>query len=202
MDVLLIFFLPALIAYLIGSLNFAIIFSFLFKKQDIRKHGSKNAGSTNVVRVYGPLAGVFVFLGDFFKSIVTIAICNFLFSNSEKYICYGGLIIGLFVILGHLYPVYFNFRGGKGIAAAAGVIITQDIRYFLVVLTVFLIALALFKIVAVASISAAISYPVATLLLFKNHFTFLFSVVAAVLVIYAHRTNIKKLLSSKNKIKK
>ncbi len=189
-----------LIAYLIGSLNFAIIFSLHFKKQDIRKHGSKNAGSTNVVRVFGPLAGILVFCGDFLKSIIAFSVCDLLFknsllsSNTQVYDNYGHLIVGLLVILGHLYPIYFNFRGGKGIATAAGVILIQDIRYFLFVLIIFLLSLILFRIVALASICAAISYPISTMIFFQNYLIFLFSLLVSALVIYAHRSNIKKLL--------
>lgn len=194
MNILLALILSAAIAYFFGSLNFAIIFSFLFKKQDIRLHGSKNAGMTNMIRVYGSLLGIPVLLCDFFKSVIAIYLCNFLFSNVKDYNLYGSLIAGLFVIIGHLYPLYFNFKGGKGVASSAGVIFTQDIRLFIFVVSVFLIILLLKRIVAIASVSAAISYPISTLIFFKDYLLVVFSLIVTGLVIYSHRSNIKKLI--------
>ena len=194
MNIFLALILSALIAYSLGSLNFAIIFFFLFKKQDIRLHGSKNAGMTNMIRVYGYLLGIPVLLCDFFKAVIAIYLCNFLFLNIEKYSLYGSLITGLFVIIGHLYPLYFNFKGGKGVASSAGVIFTQDIRLFVFVISVFLIVLFIKRIVAVASVSAAISYPISTLIFFKDYLSVVFSLMIAGLVIYSHKSNIKKLM--------
>lgn len=194
MNIFLALILSALIAYSLGSLNFAIIFSFLFKKQDIRLHGSKNAGMTNIIRVYGYLLGILVLLCDFFKAVIAIYLCNFLFLNIEKYSLYGSLITGLFVIIGHLYPLYFNFKGGKGVASSAGVIFTQDIRLFVFVISVFLIVLFIKRIVAVASVSAAISYPISTLIFFKDYLSVVFSLMIAGLVIYSHKSNIEKLM--------
>ena len=194
MNIFLALILSALIAYSLGSLNFAIIFSFLFKKQDIRLHGSKNAGMTNMIRVYGYLLGIPVLLCDFFKAVIAIYLCNFLFLNIEKYSLYGSLITGLFVIIGHLYPLYFNFKGGKGVASSAGVIFTQDIRLFVFVISVFLIVLFIKRIVAVASVSAAISYPISTLIFFKDYLSVVFSLMIAGLVIYSHKSNTKKLM--------
>lgn len=187
-----------LISYLIGSLNFSIIFSVLVKKQDIRKYGSNNAGMTNTIRVYGFLAGALVFIGDFVKAITAIYLCNFLFSDLSYFELYGNLIIGLMVILGHLYPVYFNFRGGKGIVTSAGVILTQDIRLFISIVLVFIIILLAFRVVAIASICAAVSYPIFMLIFINNFINFIFAFIVSSLVIYSHRSNIKKLLN-KNK---
>ncbi|MBP0979842.1 MAG: glycerol-3-phosphate 1-O-acyltransferase PlsY [Oscillospiraceae bacterium] len=197
-NIIFVFVLIAIISYLIGSLNFAIIFSLLIKKQDIRKYGSKNAGMTNIVRIYGAISGIPVFIGDFLKSILAIYLCNFLFSDFlslNKFGLYGNLIIGLAVIIGHLYPVYFKFRGGKGIVTSAGVILTQDIRFFITVLVVFLAFFLIFKIVAIASISAAVAYPISTLIFFNNFMIFIFALIISSLVIYAHRSNIKKIIN-------
>ena len=192
MNILISLMFDALISYLIGSFNFAIIFSKLFKQQDVREYGSKNAGMTNVIRVYGPKAGIPVFLGDFFKAILAIYLCNFLFKDVEQFNFYGLLISGFFVVLGHLYPLYFNFRGGKGIATSAGFILMQDIKFFIVVVLVFIIALMLFKVIAIASICSAVSYPIATLIFFQNYLVFIFSLIISLIVIHAHRSNIKK----------
>lgn len=188
--------MTSLIAYHIGSVNFAIIFSKMIKKQDIRKYGSKNAGMTNIMRVYGKMAGVPVFLGDFLKGIVAVYLCNFLFGSVETFQNYGREIAGLSVILGHLYPIYFGFRGGKGIATSAGVILTQDLSFFIMVVAVFLIVWSIFKVTAIASMSAAVSYPISAIIFFKNYLIFIFSLIVMVLVIYAHRSNIKKLIKN------
>lgn len=194
MNLYLALILSAVISYLIGSLNFAIIISFLHKKEDIRNHGSKNAGMTNVIRVYGVSSGIPVFLGDFLKAVVAVYLCNFLFQNVSQYSSYGSLIVGLSVVVGHLYPVYFNFKGGKGIATSAGFILTQDIKIFIFVVCVFLLILLIFKIVGLASLCAAVSYPIASLVFFQNYLTFILSLIISSLVIYSHRSNIKKLL--------
>ena len=194
MNLYLALILSAVISYLIGSLNFAIIISLLHKKEDIRKHGSKNAGMTNVIRVYGVSSGIPVFLGDFLKAVVAVYLCNFLFQNVSQYSSYGSLIVGLSVVVGHLYPVYFNFKGGKGIATSAGFILTQDIKIFIFVICVFLLILLIFKIVGLASLCAAVSYPIASLVFFQNYLTFILSLIISSLVIYSHRSNIKKLL--------
>ena len=194
MNLYLALILSAVISYLIGSLNFAIIISFLHKKDDIRKHGSKNAGMTNVIRVYGVSSGIPVFLGDFLKAVVAVYLCNFLFQNVSQYSSYGSLIVGLSVVVGHLYPVYFNFKGGKGIATSAGFILTQDIKIFIFVVCVFLLILLIFKIVGLASLCAAVSYRIASLVFFQNYLTFILSLIISSLVIYSHRSNIKKLL--------
>lgn len=194
MNLYLALILSAIISYLIGSLNFAIIISFLHKKEDIREHGSKNAGMTNVIRVYGVSSGIPVFLGDFFKAVVAVYLCDFLFHNVNQYSSYGNLIVGLSVVVGHLYPVYFNFKGGKGIATSAGFILTQDIKIFIFVACVFILILLIFKIVGLASLCAAVGYPIASLVFFQNYLAFILSLIISSLVIYSHRSNIKKLL--------
>lgn len=197
MNTLKMLILPAIIGYLIGSVNFALVFSFICKNQDIRHYGSNNAGMTNTVRVYGSLAGVLVFIGDFLKGIIAVYFCHFLFSGYSLYNKYGYLIVSLAVIIGHLYPIYFKFNGGKGIATSAGIILTQDIRLFITVLVVFVIVLIISKIVALASIASAISYTIATIIFYKNFVFVMFSIIIATLVIYAHRSNIFKLIQSR-----
>lgn len=187
--------LSAIIAYLIGSFNFAIIFSLLCKKQDIRQYGSKNAGMTNMIRVYGYLSGIPVFLGDFFKAIAAIYLCNFIFSDVRHFDIYGHLISGLFVVIGHLYPIYFKFCGGKGIATSAGMILVQNVKFFVIVVSVFVVVLIISKIVAVASVCAAISYPISALVFFENYITLIIAMIISSIVIYQHRANIRRLIN-------
>lgn len=187
--------LPAIIGYFIGSVNFALVFSFICKKQDIRHYGSTNAGMTNTMRVYGFLAGILVFIGDFTKGIITIYLFHLLFSNYSLYNKYGYLIASLTIIIGHLYPIYFKFRGGKGVATSAGIILAQDIRLFIIFFSVFITVLLLSKIVSLASITSIISYPIATIIFFKSYALIIFSIIISALIVFAHRKNITRLIN-------
>ena len=198
-----IFILSTAISYLIGSLNFAMIFSLLLKKQDIRNYGSKNAGATNVVRIYGMPLGIIVFIGDFVKSIGAIFLCTYIF-NIPNFQTYINLNVGLAVILGHLYPIFFKFRGGKGIATSAGIILTQDIRIFSIVVIIFLLALIFSKTISISSLCAAISYPIMIFLFqyFNNTYEItliIFSIILTFLIFYSHRENIKRLKAGTEK---
>ena len=118
-------------AYLLGSINFAIIISGKKYKQDIRDHGSKNAGMTNMMRTYGKKAAGLTLLGDALKAVAACLVGYVLIGSL------GAYIAGLFCILGHIFPIFYKFKGGKGIAATAGLIIAFDWRFFVVCAVVF-----------------------------------------------------------------
>lgn len=190
--------LMMIMAYLIGSLNFAIIITKFMKNDDIRKHGSKNAGTTNVLRVFGKSLAVLVFIGDLFKGILAIyfgrMIANFI--NFEY--SYIDFLIGFCVILGHLFPLYFGFKGGKGVLTSAGVVLCQNFWVCIALLSIFAIVFLFTKIVSLSSISAAIGYPVSVI--FINNILdkpvypeILFSIIIAFMIVYVHRSNIIRL---------
>ncbi len=163
------FALSALIAYLLGSLNGAIMVSKLFKKGDIRKVGSGNAGSTNVLRSVGKKAAAMTFVFDILKGIVAVIIAVILFdsflpvSDSKAEITYiARHVAGIFSVIGHVFPLFYKFKGGKGVATSCAVIGAIDYRVLIVVLTIFIISMLINKIVSLSSILAAITYPFAT----------------------------------------
>lgn len=200
--------LAAVAAYLIGSINFAIIITRLFAKKDIRDYGSGNAGMTNVLRTLGKGPAVLVTLGDFCKGVAAVLVGRLILQLLGGGIpFYGDYFLGLFAMLGHCFPIFYGFRGGKGILVSAGVILVLNWRVLLIILAVFLIVVAFTRTVSLGSISAAAAYPVSTLivdLLRKAPHPFLNALSALVIggiVILMHRSNIKRLLNgTENKL--
>ncbi len=198
--------LASFLAYLIGSINFAIIVTRLFAKKDIRKFGSGNAGMTNVLRTLGKGPAALVTIGDFSKGILAALLGHLLIrflTGDVPY--YADYFISLSVMLGHCFPVFYGFKGGKGILVSAGVICACDWRAFLIIFAVFLIVVIIKRIVSISSICAAAAYPVATLVLdlidkAPHLWTDLLSaVLLAGIVIFMHRSNIKRLMDGTEK---
>lgn len=191
-------------AYLIGSCNSAIVVTRLLKHEDIRDFGSKNAGLTNVLRCFGKGPALVTLLADLLKGSLTIVLIRMVVSAAgfEGDLMTVGYISGLCVMLGHVFPVYYGFKGGKGVLVTATVLLAIDVRTFAVVIPVFIIMLVITKYVSVSSITAAVAYPVVTFLLqyFVQHLepgsvlvhTGL-ACISSVLIIYMHRENIKRL---------
>ena len=201
-----------IIGYFIGNIETGYIFGKIHK-MDIRNYGSGNAGATNTLRVLGPKAGLVVFLGDFCKSLIPCLVVRFIFRDNISLSYIYMLYIGLGVVLGHNFPFYLGFKGGKGVASTAGIIMALDIRIVVVCLIVFLITVAITRYVSLGSIFVMI------ILIGMSHFLVKFSygfgegaspmefrlLTAAVglLSIFMHRANIKRLLGgTENKIGK
>ena len=196
--------LTVLISYLIGSINSAITICRIIKKDDIRKYGSGNAGLTNVLRVYGKGPAAITLLCDLAKGVIAVVLCrvlvtdvlNVTFFDNRLFI---GYIAGLFVMLGHIFPVFYKFHGGKGVLIAATTLIAIDPLTCLFSVLVFAIVLAVTKYVSVGSISAAFSYPLFTIItqslrditgVWQNA---VMALVIAFLITYMHKPNIKRL---------
>ncbi len=200
--------ISAAIAYLLGSISFAIPVTKLFTGKDIRTMGSKNAGFTNVLRCVSVPAAVITFIGDFAKGICSVFIGEMVFklmcsgvSDIEHVAQVGAGVAGLFALLGHLFPLYFGFKGGKGVLISAGIICALDWPSFLTLLVIFLIALAITKTVSKCSLTVAFFYPIITLL--YNKFLYgssawlpmtVIAICFSVVVIYMHRANIRRIL--------
>ena len=122
--------ITALIAYLLGSISFAIIVSKVYAHDDVRKYGSKNAGMTNILRTYGKLPAFFTLLGDFLKGVLAVVIGRWIFSAMGITAFDAGYVAGFFALLGHLYPVYFGFKGGKGVLTSLGIILVVNYGSF------------------------------------------------------------------------
>lgn len=163
----------ALVSYLLGSVSFSIIFTKVFDHNvDIRKLGSGNAGATNVLRSVGPKAAIFTFIFDFAKGAVSVMMgkavflycCNLTGAPTEL-VKYGAYIAGIACVAGHIFPLYFGFKGGKGVLTSAAILALIDWRVFVIVITIFIIVFLFTKIVSLSSICGSAGIPFATFLL-------------------------------------
>ncbi len=208
------FALVVLVSYLLGSLNFSIIFSKGVVKKDIRESGSGNAGATNMLRTYGKKFALLTMLGDIIKVAIAIIIAFLIFGSSVKYlfasptdpaelqqIMFYKQFAGFFCVVGHIFPVFFKFKGGKGVAACTGMVIMVDWRIALILFVIFVIIVAISKWISLGSITIAILYPVLLYVFYKNTIVTLIALIFAVMVVVAHRQNIKRILNkTENKI--
>ncbi len=191
-----------IIGYLLGSFNASIIFSRI-KGTDIRSQGSKNAGLTNALRVFGKKAAVFVFIFDLLKAVVSALLGGFiakkLFPDVIEVIEISQYMAGFGAVLGHNFPLYFKFKGGKGILASWGVIMIFDWRIAIMLIVVFLLVVLTTRYVSLASVTSSILYPIFVIALNIGAPTattgvyITISVLMAVLAVYRHRANISRL---------
>ncbi len=216
------FIIAAVAAYLLGSINTAIVVTKVATKgrQDIRELGSGNAGFTNVLRSVGKVPAIITIVCDALKCNIAVLFGGFIFSFiaadsqilSSEFINFGKYVAGIFCILGHSYPVYFRFKGGKGVVAAAALMLTEDWRVFLLIIATFLIIFFATKIISLASIVCASLYAVYTFLM-----TFLFdylqygysivyvimstsaALIIGVFVVVKHKSNIGRLIRGEEK---
>jgi len=189
----------AVLSYLLGSLNFAIIISRIFG-DDVRRHGSGSAGMTNILRTYGKGPAACTLAGDFLKTILAIFLARFLFAWVGITALDAGYYAGLFVLLGHLYPLYFGFKGGKGVVTSMAIMLCVNPLAFLIVAVIFIPFVFAVKIVSLASILGAIAFPLVTCIvrLIQGRDALLDTLCASVIgliVIIKHRDNIKRLLN-------
>ena len=187
------------VSYLLGSINFAILFTRAFKKQDIRDFGSGNAGMTNVLRTFGIPLAVLTLLGDFLKGLLSALLGGFLYSLllSLPYET-GAFLAGIGALLGHIFPIFYKFKGGKGVLTSAAVIVAVNPLSFLAVLVVFLIVMVCSRMVSLSSVSAAVLFPVITAVfgILGDGFSlpsFVFSLIFSTIVIYMHRSNLVRI---------
>lgn len=213
----------AMVGYLIGSVNLSIILSKLMGKGDIREQGSGNAGTTNTLRVLGKGPAALVLIFDICKAVIAILLAKGIFAISgvEMFTTPGDtatlnvtyelgiLLAALGAILGHNYPIYYGFKGGKGIATSLGALLMIEWQIGLVCLVFALVLMISSRMVSLGSICAAILYPVLVWIMgstfgtsFKARMIYtIFAVLVAALAIYRHRTNITRLLNgTENKL--
>ena len=190
------YILTAILAYAIGSIMSSVIISRKMAGFDVREKGSKNAGSTNMLRTVGKRAAILTLVCDVLKGVLAILLAMAIakIAKLENAILLK-YIAGFFAILGHTFPIFFEFRGGKGVATALGVLLMLNWKIGLICLIFALILMAITRIVSVGSILAAVLYPVLVIFfgINNNILVILMSVLIAALVIFNHRTNIKRL---------
>ena len=180
--------LSSVAGYLLGSANSSLIVG-RFYGVDVRKHGSGNAGTTNTLRTLGKKAALFVLLGDILKGLLAY-LAGYYITGSTL----GGMVCGTAAIFGHVWPVYFSFKGGKGVLTSLAVLLMIDWSIALVLLGIFLVIVLLTRYVSLGSIIGAVLFPILSLILGRSTETVVFSALIAVLIIFMHRTNIKRLL--------
>lgn len=191
-----------LISYLLGSISSAVIISKLISGEDIRKSGSGNAGATNMLRTHGKKMGVLTLICDVLKGVIAILVANLLsyLIDAEFYSRLLPLLAGVFVTLGHNFPIFFGFKGGKGVATGLGVILTLNWKVGLIVLIMALIVMAVTRYVSLGSVLAGILYVAVdtSYMIFTNNFFFpelIFTIILGGLLIIRHHANIKRLLN-------
>jgi len=183
------------VAYLLGSIPFGVLFTRLFGGGDVRKVGSGNIGATNVARAAGPVPAILTLLFDFAKGAVPVWLAGRLSGESATWM----VIAALAALLGHCFPIWLKFRGGKGVATAAGAFLVLCPAALLGSVMLFLVVLFFWRYVSLASISAAAAMPLLIYLLWAPHHapplivTF-GSLAAAVIIIYKHDANIQRLM--------
>ena len=185
------FVLCMIVPYLIGSINPAIIFSHKKYSDDIRNHGSGNAGATTTLRVYGVKMGFLIFFLDLLKAVIAIMFGALILTREL-----GGAVAGLFVILGHCYPVFYKFKGGKGVSCLAGVILMLSPISFVILILLFVAIVAMTRFVSLGSIMCAFLYPIVNAAFYPRNGMITFTgVCIMLLVVFFHRQNIKRLMN-------
>jgi acyl phosphate:glycerol-3-phosphate acyltransferase len=188
-------------AYLLGSIPTAVWFGKIFYKIDLREHGSGNAGATNALRVFGNRAGAIVLLIDALKGAAAVSLSRFFFGSfeSDNYQVIYQLMLGATALLGHVFPVFAGFRGGKGIATLAGIGTALFPVAVLICLGVFILVFIPTRYVSLGSMSAAIAFPLSVIFVLQSTLVaeIAFAVAVAVFVPVTHHKNIKRLLQGK-----
>ncbi len=182
-------------SYLLGSLNFALILSRRFFGEDVRQKGSGNAGMTNMLRNYGKGAAALTLLGDALKAVVSSLIGYVVFGVT------GAYIAGLFCILGHMFPIYYRFKGGKGVVTTAVMILMLNPVIFLILLAVFLLIVLGTRFISLGSVMCVMIWPLILQRMEGAGAPVLMAMAIAALVVFMHRENIKRLLrGEENKV--
>ena len=199
----------AIIAYVIGSINFSVLISKKMAGFDVREKGSGNAGTTNMLRSVGKKAAVITLICDILKGVIAVLIALVVgkfVKNVDRALLTQ--IAGILVVLGHTFPIFFEFKGGKGVATSLGVIMIINWKIGLICLIFAIAIMAFSKMVSMGSVGAAILFPVLTLFIDTNFIVeasgmkyFIFSIILAAIVIFNHRANIQRIANgTENKL--
>ena len=201
--------ITAIIAYLIGSINFSVILSKKMAGFDVREKGSGNAGTTNMLRSVGKKAAALTLICDVLKGVVAILIAMFIgwaFHVENQSLLVQ--IAGIAVVIGHTFPIFFGFKGGKGIATSLGILIMSNWQIGLICLVFGVLLIALTRMVSLGSCAAAVLFPVLTLFITDNYIVsqgsgyLIYSIILAVIVLFNHRSNIKRIMAgNENRIR-
>ena len=202
------YIIVAIVAYLIGSISFSVIISKKMAGFDVREKGSGNAGATNMLRSVGKKAAVLTLLGDALKGVVAILfaiIVGAIAKDLDKALLVQ--LAGIFVVVGHTFPIFFGFKGGKGVATSLGVLLMTNWQIGLICLVFALVLMALTRMVSMGSVGAAILFPILVLFIHTNYTIsegssyLIYSIILALIVAFNHRANIQRILNgTENKL--
>lgn len=196
--------------YFLGSLNFSILFVKIMTGKDIREMGSKNAGLTNTYRCAGKTCALLTLVGDVLKSVLAVYIafmfCNIMKAgmNPDNNVQYIGYFAGIGAVLGHIFPIYYGFKGGKGVLAGAAAFLVIDSKVFIAILAIFVVILYISKYVSLASIFASVYCPVAVFCMSRivencsfgvSILYFILSLPIVSLIVWRHKPNIDRLIA-------
>lgn len=191
--------LTALSGYLLGSILFGVLISKVLYNDDVRSHGSGNAGMTNVLRTYGKLAAVLTTLGDVGKSVAAVRLGRLLFTallggqTALDPVC-GAYLAAIFCMIGHSRPLFFGFKGGKGVLVGAVMLAFFDWRVFVIAFALFILSVVLTKWISLGSILGAVSFPITTWLFYRDPVLTAMAFGMAAAVVFMHRSNIGRIL--------
>lgn len=182
------YLLCAVVGYLLGSISTGILYSKHILGKDVRTAGSNNSGASNMLRVHGLKPGVITFVGDCVKAIIAITLGKLIGAH------HGALIAGLFVVLGHNWPVFFSFQGGKGIACCSAVFILCYPVWGILAVILCLLTIYLTRFISLGSLVMTVSFAILTTLFEPFWPAGVWSIVLMLLAVYRHRGNIERLL--------
>jgi glycerol-3-phosphate acyltransferase PlsY len=187
-------YIAIVVSYLIGSISFAIVISRIMHLADPREYGSQNAGATNVLRSGNKKAAALTLLCDLLKGLIVVLVAKYAFgkiNDGEAYVA----ICGILVVVGHIYPVFFKFKGGKGVATAIGVLLGFNLYLALLLVAVWLVTFKLSKISSLSALTATILAPILAYCLMGNNSYFGATVFITILVLWKHKANVIRLLN-------
>ncbi len=184
-------FVLIIISYIIGSVNSSIVFSKIYKLPDPREYGSKNPGATNILRSGNKILALTIVIFDILKGFLPVVIAYY-FIKEDVYV----QIIGVIAVIGHIYPIFYKFKGGKGVATSFGAILAFDFILGLICLMTWIITAFLFRYSALSAIVSFTFLPIYTWLSYENYTITSIYLILAIVVIYKHKTNIKNLLNN------
>jgi len=191
--------LTVVIGYLLGSINASVIIGKIFYGKDIREYGSGNAGATNTLRTFGKPAAAAVFVVDFLKGVAACFVGQLLVGHIDNFGWAGVYLGGFAAVLGHNWPAFFGFRGGKGVLTSFAVVLYISPVPALICLAVFIITVALTMYVSLGSILGAICWPVVSLFFKLPSLMIAIAVFMSLLIVFRHKDNIKRLFNGTEK---
>lgn len=188
-------------AYILGSIPSAVWLGRAIFNKDVRKHGSGNAGATNTFRVLGWKPGILVFIIDTIKGFTAVYLLRFTEAANQEYASVFYIAAGLLAVLGHIYPVFAQFKGGKGVATMLGIILSIHLPGALIALGVFMMVFFSTQYVSLGSLAAAVAFPLSVIFIYTDTDIYLkgFSLLLATILFLSHTNNIRRLMHGRER---